>query len=253
MSVNTYKINYLSTIVPYRRYNREMKTLANSVNFDKNDAGKFRLKVIKHAEKYGWRSTCDAYGISKSSYYRWKKLLFNSRGKLSSLIPRKTTPKRVRQPVTNRLLLSKIKQIRSKRGNLGKDKIKVQLDEYAHRLGIASISATTIGRVIKRYHLYQKPYRHMKRKSKYAKNRVKAAPRIKVPGFIEVDCVTCNIFGKRYYFVSLIDIYTKMASVALLLSVPSSQATRNALISFQEKLTYPIVKVQTDNGLGISW
>ena len=39
-----------------------------SVNFDKNDAGKFRLKVIKHAEKYGWRSTCDAYGISKSSY-----------------------------------------------------------------------------------------------------------------------------------------------------------------------------------------
>ena len=50
MSVNTYRINYVSTIVPYRRYNREMKTLANSVNFDKNDAGKFRLKVIKHAE-----------------------------------------------------------------------------------------------------------------------------------------------------------------------------------------------------------
>ncbi len=72
MSVNTYKINYLSTIVPYSKYNREMKTLANSVNFDKNDAGKFRLKVIKHAEKYGWRSTCDAYGISKSSYYRWR-------------------------------------------------------------------------------------------------------------------------------------------------------------------------------------
>ena len=44
-----------------------------------------------------------------------------------------------------------------------------------------------------------------------------------------------------------------MASVALLMSVPSSRATRNALISFQEKLTYPIVKVQTDNGLGVSW
>ena len=93
----------------------------------------------------------------------------------------------------------------------------------------------------------------MKRKHKYAKNRVKAAPRIKVPRFIEVDCVTCSILGKRYYFVSLIDIYTKMASVALLMFVPSSRATRNALISFQEKLTYPIVKVQTDNGLGISW
>ncbi len=180
-------------------------------------------------------------------------ILFNSRGKLSSLIPRKTTPKRVRQPVTNKFLLSKIKQIRDERGNLGKDKIKVQLDEYAHRLGIASISAATIGRIIKRYHLYQKPYRQIKRKSKYAKNRVKAAPRITSPGFIEVDCVTCSILSKRYYFVSLIDIYTKMASVALLLSTPSSQATRNALISFQEKLTYPIVKVQTDNGLGISW
>ena len=172
-----YRLSYMTTIVSYRRYNREMKTLANSCNFDKNDPAKFRLQVLKHGERYGWKSATEAYGVSKSSYFRWRGILNKNRGKLASLIPKKTAPQRVRQPMTSTFVLGKIKKIRDENGNLGKEKIKVLLDEYCKRLGIDMVSASTIGRVINRHHLYQKPYHQVKRANKYAKYRIKSAPK----------------------------------------------------------------------------
>jgi transposase InsO family protein len=225
-----------------------MKTLANSVNFDNHDPAKFRLMVLKHGQIHGWRVAVDAYGVSKSTYFRWRKMLDQSRGKLSSLIPKKTAPKRVRRPMTSTFVLGKIKKIRDENGNLGKEKIKVMVDEYTQRLGIKTVSTSTIGRVINRYHLYQKPYHQVKRKNKFAKYRVKSAPKVTAPGLVEVDCVAFNILGKRYYFVCLIDIYTKLASVTFLSSPPTALATRNAFVAFQKQLPFPVTLVQTDNG-----
>jgi putative transposase len=204
--------------------------------------------VLKHGNKHGWRAVVDAYCVPKSTYFRWRKMLSGSGGKLASLIPKKTAPYRVRQPMTSTFVLGQIKKIRDENGNLGKDKIKVMIDEYTKKLSLKTISASTIGRVINRYNLYQKPYRQVKRKNKYARYRVKSAPKVKAPGFVEVDCVTFSILGKRCYFVCLIDVYTKLASVTFLSSPPSSLATRNALISFRQNLPFPIHIVQTDNG-----
>jgi transposase InsO family protein len=225
-----------------------MKTLANSVNFDHHDPAKFRLQVLRYGQKHGWKATCEAYGVSKSSYFRWRDKLKKSRGKLASLIPKKTAPQRVRQPMTSTFVLAQIKKIRDENGNLGKEKIKVFVDEYCKRLGIDSVSVSTIGRVINRYHLYTKPYPQAKRVNKYAKYRVKSAPRVSAPGLVEVDCVAFSILGKKCYFVCLIDIYTRIASVTFLSSPPSSQATKNAFINFQKQLPFPITNVQTDNG-----
>ena len=246
--VGGYRLNYMTTIVSYREYNREMKTLANSVNFDDHDPAKFRLQVLKHGQKHGWKSACEAYGVSKSSYYRWKDKLKESRGKLASLIPKKTAPQRIRQPMTSTFVLGKIKKIRDENGNLGKEKVKVLVDEYCQRLGIDTVSASTIGRVINRHNLYQKPYRQTRRANKYAKYRVQLAPKVNAPGLVEVDCVAFSLLGKKCYFVCLIDIYTKLASVTFLSSPPSSQATRNAFISFKQQLPFPVTNVQTDNG-----
>jgi transposase InsO family protein len=225
-----------------------MKTLANSVNFDNHDPAKFRLRVLKYGEKYGWKLAVEAYGVSKSSYFRWRDKLKKSEGKLASLIPKKTAPERVRQPMTSTFVLGKIKQIRDENGNFGKEKIKIYLDEYCKRLGIDGVSVSTIGRVINRYNLYQKPYPQARKVNKYAKYRIKSAPKTTAPGLVEVDCVAFNILGKKCYFVCLIDIYTRIASVTFLSSPPSSQATRNAFVNFQKQLPFPITNVQTDNG-----
>lgn len=43
-----------------------------------------------------------------------------------------------------------IKRIREERGRIGKEKIKVFLDEYCEREGYRKISTSTIGRIIKK-------------------------------------------------------------------------------------------------------
>lgn len=248
MAVNTYRIRNIIQTFPPQRYNRVMKTLSNSLHFEKSDPARFRLQVLNHGKRYGWRSACDAYKISKSSYFRWRGKLNKNQGKLCCLIPQKTNPKRTRRPQTSSFILSQIKTLRTEHGNLGKDKIKALIDEYTQGIGIKPVSASTIGRIINRYQLFTKPLRQVKAKSKYARDRIKKAPKVNSPGYIEVDCATMMILGKRYYFVCLIDIYTKISSVVILLSPPTSLSTKKALIAFTSKLPFPIHSVQTDNG-----
>jgi transposase InsO family protein len=224
-----------------------MKTLDSSVAFESSDPAQFRLHVIEFADKHGVSAALDAFNIKRSTFFCWKKKYLDSGKKLISLVPQSTRPKSVRKMEVDWRLVVFIEKIRRKYGNTGARIIKPFLDEYAAELGIPSIGRTTIEKVIRRRKLTFERRVKAKRKTKYQKLRTRKSPKVRKPGFIQIDTIHITINNKRLYFVSVIDIYTKYALAKKVASPSSKQAT----IVFQEfQTTYQetIHTVQTDNG-----
>lgn len=240
------RIRYIIQNFPQRDYNRLMKTLENSFKLANADVVSFRLKVLDHGKIYGSNSACHAFGLSRATYFRWQKRFVESKKRLSSLVPCKTTPKRVRVMRTDYRLLEFITSFRKQFGNLGRAKIKIFLDEYAKQLEIKSLSERTIGKIIQRKHLFENKRKHYQ-KSKSKRLRSKYAPKVKSPGFIEVDCVTLYLAGEKHYFVCCIDVFTKFALVKKVKTLSSLNA-KTVFADFQKLLSFPIQTVQTDNG-----
>jgi putative transposase len=229
------------------QYDWLMKTLENSLNFDKSDPAKFRLHVLEHYYKYGWKPTVEAFKVGKSTLYDWKKSYEDSGKALLSLVPKKTRPKRVRQMTTDWRLVQFIREFREQRGNIGREKIKIFLDEYATELGINSISHRTITKVIKRRNLFFDPPKKSKRKNKFSRDRSKRSPKVTQPGYVEMDSVVVYIDNTRHNFMCCIDIYTKFAHVKKVKTFSSLQA-KLTLQEFQQLSLHQVHTVQTDNG-----
>lgn len=230
-----------------RQYDLLMKTLNNSFKFSDSDPAKFRFHVLKHFYHYGYKSTIDAFGVGKSTLYDWKKAYEKSNKSLMSLVPKKTKPKRVRSMTTDWRLVAFIREFREQYGNIGREKIKIFLDEYALELSISSISHRTISKVINRRNLFSAKPRIVKRKNKFSRDRTKQAPKVIMPGFVEVDCVILYVNSMRHNFVCCIDIYTKFAHVKKVKTISSWQ-TKIAFQEFKELSLHQIHTVQTDNG-----
>jgi len=190
------------------QYDWLMKTLENSLNFDKSDPAKFRLHVLEHYYKYGWKPTVEAFKVGKSTLYDWKRSYEEASKALLSLVPKKTRPKRVRVMNTDWRLVQFIREFREQYGNIGERKIKIFLDEYSNDLGIDSICSRTISKVIKRKNLYFDPPKRIKRKNKFSKDRTKKSPKVTAPGYVEMDSVVVYIDNTRHNFMCCIDIYT---------------------------------------------
>jgi len=87
--------------------------------------------------------TCRHFGISRDTFYRWKRR-FKARD-LSSLEDHSRRPLRVRKPTTAPRIIDKIRSLREKYPRWGKDKLAVLLRAEGIR-----VSASTVGRVVKR-------------------------------------------------------------------------------------------------------
>lgn len=224
-----------------------MKTINNCLTFDSSDAAKFRLHVLEVYYQHGWKAVVSAFKIGKSTLYRWKKRYEASQKKLFSLVPVSTKPLRVRSMQTDVRIVAFIVSIRQEYGNISKYKIKLFLDKYTNSIGIASIGITTIGKIIKRKQLFfikKKRYAH---KRYGIISRVKHAPKETHPGYIEMDSILLMIMGKRWQFISVIDVVTKIATVEAVTNSTASEAKRT-LELFKELYQYPIKTIQTDNG-----
>ena len=136
-----------------QRYNTGMKRLKNSFKFDNDNAAAFRLMVLQHAQKFGWKSACDAYNICRATYFNWQKA-FNENG-VQGLCAKSTKPHTYRQSKVHPLLVAYIKELRQDCGNIGSDKLKLFVDDYANQIGAKTISARTIDRIIAQYHLFE--------------------------------------------------------------------------------------------------
>jgi len=228
-------------------YNALMKTIHNSLTFDVSDAARYRFHLLSHFYQYGLGSTLNAFGVKKSTLYDWKNIFEKSGRRLSSLVPKSTRPLQTRVMLTDWRLETFIRILREEYGPLSKYKIKPFLDEYAKSLGIASYGKTKIGKIIKRRQYFYDKGTRGKRRKKWPYPRLKRTPRVSGPGYIEMDSITFYVLGKKYYFITAIDIFTKYAWCKLVASL-SSRQSKLALEEFRGRLPYRIKEVQTDNG-----
>lgn len=227
-------------------YTSLMKTWDNALSFDRSDIAKYRLHVLRFWETHGRVATESAFGVKASTLYLWRAKLKSSSGKLSSLIPHSTRPKHTRRMVVDERLLEFIRSIREDYGNVGKDTIHTLLSAYASSLGLTGYGATKIGKIIKRHRYFFEGRKVVKRRIARA-NRVKRSPKPQAPGYIEVDCITVYVEGMKRYFVTGIDVYTRLACAKLIPHL-NSRETRDFLTNWQDSLPYSIHTVQTDNG-----
>lgn len=222
-----------------------MKTLNNLYGFETSDVAKFRLKVLDHYYKFGWQSTVDAFKIGKSTLYDWKKAFERSHKNLSSLVPRSTAPKRVRMMRTDPRVLELITSLRDEEYRMSKYQLKPLVDAWCLKFEIPLLSVSVIGKIIKRHHLFPKGKR--KTKTNHSpKSYVKKSPKETEPRYLQMDSIHLWLTGRKYYFLTIIDVVTKVAFCKLTTSLSSRQA-RKALEEFQT--SYPVIRiVQTDNG-----
>lgn len=226
-------------------YNRAMKTLISSLKYESSDPAQFHFHVLEHGTKYGVESAVSAFGISRRSFYYWKKKLGES-GRLASLVPRSTRPRRTRRMLVDDRLVLFIKELREAYGRVGKYKLKVLLDAYAQTLGVPSYSPGKIGKIVKRYNYFFEKTKRV-RKLRFQRERVKYAPKIVTPGYLEIDCVHVMVSTQKIVFVTIIDLATKVA-YAEAVQTASANNTSLILSHFMNIHSIKVHTIQTDNG-----
>jgi transposase InsO family protein len=222
-----------------------MKTLESSCRFDSSDVARFRLKVVEFGHTYGWKAVFDAFAVKRSTYFLWRQRFTRSQGKLTSLVPRSTRPKRVRQMLVDPRVVDFIKSVRERYGRVGKNKLHVLLAAYCAHLGIPAIAPSSIGKIIKRNRYF---YEGKKlRRQRASVLRVRKAPKEKEPGYLEMDTVIIHVFGSHHAFITVIDVVTKYAA-CVHTTTPRSSKALELLKEVASSYPFPIRTIQTDNG-----
>lgn len=240
--------DYLLPKLSRKSYRMLMKSMQDSFAMEISDVAKFRIHVITHYYKYGLRPTLEAFKLKKSTFYDWKRSYETSGRKVISLVPRSTAPIQVRTMQIDSRLVSFIREMRTEHGNIGKNMLKPFVDAYARKLGIKTIGPTTIQKVIKRKRFtFEKKVYPQKQKNKFKKLRTRKSPKVTTPGFIQMDSIVVYINYEKHLFMSVIDIYTKVAHVTYVNTLSSKRA-KEVLQEFEELTPTPIHTVQTDNG-----
>ncbi len=224
--------------------------------FDKSEVANQRLKIIKFYDLHGEATTKEAFGVNRKTIYVWKKKLKLSLGKLTSLIPNSTKPKRTRGMETNPKIFKFIKSLREKYPKLGKEKIYPLLVAFCEKENIKPIKISTIGKVIKRNNLfyqkagrmYHNPASKYARRKKTKRLRIRYAPKHKELGHLQMDTILRYEDGIKFYFYTCIDTKGKFA-FCLPYNTLTSSNTLHFYTKLQQIIPYKVKSIQTDNGL----
>lgn len=242
MSHEADRQRYILPKLSWGNYNTLMKLISPVLS----DPARFRKHVLDHYAQYGWRSACDAFGVKKSTLYDWRRLYQDSGRRISSLVPKSTRPHHTRTMILDPRLVEFIKSMRLEFDNLGRAKIKYFLDEFAKKHQVSSYGTTKIGLIIKRKG-YSFGKVRQRRRVKPLITRVKRSPGETLPGYLEMDTLHLWVLGKKYYFVTILDVVTRFAWV-ILAKTSSGRQTVSALKEFARQYKYPVKTIQTDNG-----
>lgn len=228
------------------RYAGWMKTITNALTLESSDVAQFRFHVLDVYYHHGWQAAVSAFKIGKSTLYDWKKQYEQSTKNVGSLVPHSTRPRRVRQMAVDPRMLSLLRAMRTTYGTISKYKLKPFLDAYAREIGIPSVGVTTIGKMIKRYRLWdtRRPHRVHHR---FSVSRSRHAPKETTPGYLEMDSITVYVAGTKWLFMTIIDVVTKVAHVAVVPSLSALHAVK-VLQTFLHRYPYRVRIIQTDNG-----
>ncbi len=208
---------------------------------------KLRLSWMNYYQTHGKNAALTArhFGIAKSCFFKWK-ARFDKQG-LVGLRNQPKRPKTVRTPLTPRPVVDTIRQLRKANPEYSKYKLEVILKrDYGYQ-----VSSSTIGRIIRKYHLYfdppVRPKSHPYRRTSIQRLRKPSGLKPSKPGdLVEVDVKHLPHLGSKHYGFVAIDVVSKQACVY----VSSSITAKHGAIAWQKAVTtlgLPTA-VLTDNG-----
>lgn len=211
-----------------------------------------RIKILDFWRQHGLEATKDAYGVRRSTLYLWQKML-RDKG-LAGLSPGSQARKNNNRRLVDSLLLAEIKRLRLEVcPNMGKAKVKIFLDKFSEANGLAKLSESKIGRIIKD----KKIYHHRQKVSHFGKIKVVARRKrlrkpndliVTSPGeLVEIDTVVRFVNGLKRYIVTAVDTYGRPA-FAWCYARASSANTKDFFLRLQMALPFAAIAVQTDNG-----
>lgn len=215
---------------------------------------KQREKILLFWKKYGLQATTDAYGAKQSTLYLWWKIYKDSGYKVTGLNPgsqaRINNNKRKIHPE----ILKEIKRLRLNIcPNMGKEKIKKDLDKFCRKNKLPIYSESKIGRIIKEkriYHHRQKIYHDGRVKPIKKEKKLRKPDDLVVnsPGdLIEIDVIVRFIGQMKRYIVTAVDVHSRY-SFALCYKRHNSLCARDFIQKLEKVFPYKIKAIQTDNG-----
>lgn len=206
-----------------------------------------RIKVLTFFGKYGLGATRDAFGVSRSTIFSWKKKVRDGGGSLAGLINRSTKPYNTRRMYVDGKIFNFIKDMRENYPRLGKDKIKTLLDTYCRENNLEEISASKIGKIIKRNNWYFYLGKRNKSAVRADRQRVFGYEVKEAGDLFQVDTIVRFEHGIKRYIVTAVDVVTKF-SFAYTYKNHSSRSASDFSAKLMRVTPYPIRAVQTDNG-----
>jgi len=205
-------------------------TMPSPIKYDREQRTRWYLQVDKHKKSVS--DVCRIFGISRKTYYKWKRHDFGKKG--TKYVPFKGQP---RLKITKEVG-SFIKE-KKDLTNYGPLKMKYLVKR---EVGI-ELSTTIIYRYYKRRKLIRKPQRRLP-----WYKPMKHALTVQNPGEgVQMDIKYVYETGKRKYQFSVFDPFTKKYHF----SVFSTKESKNAVVAFksaQKYFKFKILSVQTDNG-----
>lgn len=206
---------------------------------------KWRVKVLDWHKKHGSNISLTSrhFGLTRYTVRLWQKR-FRQCG-IIGLNDRSHRPKHLRQPTTAWQTVAAVVNLRKQYPAWSKYKLKVLLQ----RQGI-HISASTVGRILKRKGLINPKVSRKKRKAAlHPKARFPHGLKISCPGdMVQMDTKHEHLVGgRKLYQFTAIDILTKIR----VLRYYPSLASRNGahfLGCCLKRFLFPVKAVQTDNG-----
>ena len=198
-----------------------------------------RERILFFWQTHGLAATQAAFNVSRSTLFLWKK-----KQKNNDLKPKSRRPRRVRVPTTPSEIITAVCDLRRALPFLGKAKLVVILK----RRGL-TVSASTVGRIIKKRRLPRAPKLFVARKRKAVRRLRKPTDyEITAPGdLIGFDTITVQDKGRKRYLITAVDYFTRIA-VCRAYDSPSSANAGDLLKRMQIVLGAPIKAVNTDNG-----
>lgn len=251
MSHETDRIRVIFRDIP--GYNSWMKRVISIQAYANDKTAQYRLEVIKFYQQFGLKATLAAFPVKRSTVLLWQQKLKLSKGRLSSLIPRSTKPRRVNQMHTHPVVLAEICRLRRKHYCLGKHKLYPLIKTYCASMNIAHPQESTIGKIITRNNLfYDKPTHgyhdpNRKKPERRKKIRVLRAPKPESGGYVELDTIVTIVSGVKRYTITAIDVRLKISYAQTFTSKHSTHSVV-VLRALNQVLPVNIHTVQTDNG-----
>jgi len=214
---------------------------------------KKRYQIMSFWKKYGLEATKEAYKVKRSTLYYWQKIYRDNQEKIEALVPKGTAPIKKRKRYAEPKIIREITRLRTEvTPNMGKEKVKLFLDEFCEKEGITKKSASTIGRLIRDnniFHHYKRIYHNGKIKRIEYKKKARLKAKAKNPGeVIEIDSVVKYAYGIKRYLINAVDTHTKYGFSMCYKSLNSLNA-KDLLERVFEVFPYEIKSIKTDNGL----